>query len=168
MPVSRRSLQRTPELREYVPADFERLWQLDQRCFARDIAYSRDELAYYLRDKTAICLLATDADALLGFILGHRERRGFGHIVTLDVDEKARRSRVGSLLMQTLERRFRESGCTSMFLEVAVNNHSALAFYKKHGYNVLKTLRRYYPGDLDGLLLGKPISEKKPPRTPAV
>jgi ribosomal-protein-alanine N-acetyltransferase len=158
MPVSRHSLQRTPELREYLPADFERLWQLDQRCFVREIAYSRAELAYYLRDKTAICLLAMQADTLLGFILGHRDRRGFGHIVTLDVDEKARRSRIGSVLMQTLEARFRGFGCTSVFLEVAVNNHSALAFYKKHGYKVLKTLRQYYPGGLDGLLMGKLIS----------
>jgi ribosomal-protein-alanine N-acetyltransferase len=160
MPVNRRSLQLKPELREYVPADFERLWQLDQRCFDREIAYSRGELAYYLRDKTAICLLAIDKDALLGFILGQRDRRCFGHIVTLDIHEKARRLGVGTLLMQTIEQRFRDSGCTSMFLEVAVNNDSAIAFYNKHGYKVLKVLRRYYPGELDGLLMGKLIFDK--------
>jgi ribosomal protein S18 acetylase RimI-like enzyme len=148
-----------PELREYDPADFERLWSLDQCCFDREIAYSREELEHYLRDKTAVCLLAMDSDALLGFILGHRDRRGFGHIVTLDVDEKARRGRVGSLLMESLEQRFRDSGCKSVFLEVAVSNRPALTFYRKHRYNVLKTLRRYYPGDLDGLLMGKTLAQ---------
>ena len=157
MPVNRRSLLRMPELREYDPADFESLWTLDQRCFDREIAYSREELAHYLRDETAVCLLAMDSDALLGFIVGHRDRRGFGHIVTLDVEEKARRIGVGSLLMESLEGRFRESGCKSAFLEVAVSNRSALTFYRKHQYNVLKTLRRYYPGDLDGLLMGKKL-----------
>jgi ribosomal-protein-alanine N-acetyltransferase len=147
-----------PELREYDPADFESLWTLDQHCFDREIAYSREELAHYLRDKTAVCLLAMDSDALLGFILGHRDQRGFGHVVTLDVEEKARRIGVGSLLMDGLEARFRQSGCKSVFLEVAVSNRSALTFYRKHDYNVLKTLRRYYPGDLDGLLMGKKLA----------
>jgi ribosomal protein S18 acetylase RimI-like enzyme len=146
-----------PELREYDPADFESLWSLDQSCFDREIAYSREELAHYLRDETAVCLLAIDSGALLGFILGHHDRRGFGHVVTLDVEEKARRIGVGSLLMESLEGRFHESGCNSVFLEVAVSNRSALTFYRKHHYNVLKTLRRYYPGDLDGLLMGKKL-----------
>jgi ribosomal protein S18 acetylase RimI-like enzyme len=59
--------------------------------------------------------------------------------------------------MKGLEEKFVSAGCTSVFLEVAVDNGSALAFYKRHGYSVLKTLRRYYPGNLDGLLMGKAI-----------
>jgi ribosomal-protein-alanine N-acetyltransferase len=160
MQVSQRNSPLMPKLREYQPADFEQLWELDQRCFVADIAYSREEFAFYLRNETAICLLATESDTLLGFILGHRDRRGFGHIVTLDVDEKARRSRVGSMLIEALERRFNDSGCTAVLLEVAVNNQAALTFYIRHGYNVLKTLREYYPGGLDGLLMGKRIAAR--------
>jgi len=142
--------------------DFEQLWALDQRCFSRDIAYSRQELDYYLRHKSAICLVAWEGKQLRGFILGHPEARGFGHIITLDVDASARRSGLGSRLMSALEQRFVASGCNSSFLEVAVNNRPALAFYKKHGYTVLKTLRRYYPGKLDGLLMGKSIAMPRP------
>ena len=145
------------DLRKCTPEDFEQLWELDQRCFAPDIAYSRQELAYYVRHKSAICLTAWEEKQLKGFILGHPEARGFGHIITLDVDFSARRSGLGSTLMKALEARFASAGCRSVLLEVAVDNHSALAFYNKHGYSVLKTLRRYYPGNLDGLLMGKTI-----------
>lgn len=147
------------ELRDYVPADFEQLWALDQRCFTREIAYSREELAYYLRAPGAVCLLAGDNKGVSGFILGHRTRQGAGHIVTLDVDTAYRRVGLGSTLMQAVEERFCAAGCTSALLEVAVNNDAALKFYKKHGYSVLKTLRRYYPGGLDGLLMGKKLGK---------
>jgi ribosomal-protein-alanine N-acetyltransferase len=64
--------------------------------------------------------------------------------------------------MQALQERFRAQNCHAILLEVAVNNHAALAFYKKHGFSVLKTLRRYYPGGLDGLLMGKNIGARRP------
>jgi ribosomal-protein-alanine N-acetyltransferase len=143
------------ELREYSPDDFSRLWELDQRCFSPDIAYSRRELSHYLKNKNTVCLVAWKAEEIVGFILGHVDRRGFGHVVTLDVDPGARNTGLGSCLMTALEERLRASDCTSVFLEAAVNNRTALSFYKKHGYSVLKTLRRYYPGGLDGLLMGK-------------
>ncbi|HWY67174.1 MAG TPA: N-acetyltransferase [Terriglobales bacterium] len=145
------------ELRNCCPEDFEQLWALDQQCFSPEIAYSRQELAYYMRHKSAICLVAWEQKRLCGFILGHPEARGFGHVITLDVDSSARRAGLGSDLMKALEAKFASVGCSSVFLEVAVNNGPALAFYKKHGYSVWKTLRRYYPGQLDGLLMGKSI-----------
>jgi ribosomal-protein-alanine N-acetyltransferase len=148
-------------LRKYHPSEFEVLWDLDQRCFSPEIAYSRPELAHYLAHKRAICLVARCEDKIVGFVLAHHDRRGFGHIVTLDVDPAQRRSGLGSTLIQAIETRCRDLDLTSVFLEVAVNNRTALGFYKKHGYSVLKTLRRYYPGDLDGLLMGKKLRERR-------
>jgi ribosomal protein S18 acetylase RimI-like enzyme len=150
-----------PELRDYRPADFEQLWDLDQRCFSSDIAYSREELSYYLQNRTAICVVAWEGACPLGFILGHVVRGGVGHVVTLDVDTAGRRSGLGSTLMHSLDERFRLAGCTSSMLEVAVNNKAALAFYKKHNYSVLKVLRRYYPNGLDGFLMGKQLRQPK-------
>ena len=44
-----------------------------------------------------------------------------------------------------------------MSLEVAVDNESALKFYKKHGYSVLNVLPQYYLDSIDGLLMGKKL-----------
>jgi ribosomal protein S18 acetylase RimI-like enzyme len=147
-------------LREYRPTDFDELWALDQQCFSSEIAYSREEFAYYLASKTAVCLVASAKKQTRGFILGDYGRRGVGHVITLDVDPGARRSGLGSRLMRTLEARFAEQGCRSVLLEVAVNNRAALTFYKAHGFSVTKTLRRYYPGGLDGLVMGKKIENR--------
>ena len=112
---------------------------------------------YLYRDLNPVENLGDLADHVRGFILGHRYRGDSGHIITIDVDPTLQRSGLGSTLIQALEEQFRSAGCKSILLEVAVNNHTALTFYKKHGYSVLKTLRRYYRGDLDALLMGKAI-----------
>ena len=151
-------LSSTMQLRKYSPADFQRLWELDQKCFSSEIAYSRRELAHYLRSKMAICVVGWQKQQIVGFVVGHHDPRGFGHVVTLDVDPSARKAGIGSNLMRAIEQRFQDANCKSILLEVAVNNRPALGFYKKHGYSVLKTLPRYYPGEVDGLLMGKRIS----------
>lgn len=144
-----------PLLRDYQPADFDTLWEIDQTCFPAEIAYSRKEFAHYLRSARATCILAVEESRILGFVLSHHHETHRGHIITLDVIPSARAQGIGSMLMNGVEKRFRAAGCYSILLEVAVNNSVAMRFYKRHGFSVLKTLRRYYPGDLDGLLMGK-------------
>ena len=144
-----------PLLRDYQPADFDTLWEIDQTCFPAEIAYSRKEFSHYLRSVRATCILAVEESRILGFILGEHHPAHRGHIITLDVIPSARAQGIGSMLMNEIETRLRAAGCDSILLEVAVDNSLAMGFYKRHGFSVLKTLRRYYPGDLDGLLMGK-------------
>jgi ribosomal-protein-alanine N-acetyltransferase len=151
-----------PEIRKYRPEDFEQLWRLDQTCFSREIAYSRDELAHYLSVPRALCFVAEENGQPVGFILGHPQRGGVGHIVTLDIAPHVRRSGLGSILIQKLEASLATLGCDALMLEVAVDNRAGLSFYKKHGFSVVKTLRRYYPGGLDGLLMGKKVLTQLP------
>jgi len=46
-------------------------------------------------------------------------------------------------------------GCRSIYLETAVDNAAALAFYKRHRYDVIKTVPRYYSNGVDALVLEK-------------
>ena len=150
-------------IREARRGDFEELWRIDQLCFQAGIAYSKKELSYYMAAKNAFTLVAEIAEkegAALkpaGFLVAQKYARGMGHIVTIDVLPEARRAQVGSQLMTAAEERLKAGGCASIFLEAAVNNQPALKFYKKRGYVVLKTLPRYYNGELDGFLLGKDL-----------
>ena len=43
-------------------------------------------------------------------------------------------------------------------LETAVDNISALAFYKRHGYSVIRTWPRYYSNGVDALVLKKDLN----------
>jgi [ribosomal protein S18]-alanine N-acetyltransferase len=91
---------------------------------------------------------------IAGFIVAEVER-GAGHIITIDVVANARRHGVGSLLLGAAEMRLRGAGCRLVELETAVDNVSALSFYKRHEYMVVGTLSRYYSNGVDALVLQK-------------
>jgi [ribosomal protein S18]-alanine N-acetyltransferase len=160
-------------LRDFRREDFESLWRIDQECFAPGIAYSRSELAAYIRLQGAFTVVAesvpgrperTGTDAvpvaehspkLLGFIVAQVTRRQVGHILTIDVPSASRRLGVGSKLLATAEERLRATACPSVELETAVDNAGALTFYKRHGYSVVKTIPRYYTNGVDAFVLEK-------------
>ncbi len=168
-----KSQDREPEkpaafhLREYRSADLPRLSEIDQQCFPAGIAYDRRELGAYISRAGALTLVAEAASTgpdpgeapasarVRGFIVAHKLQRGIGHIITIDVLPPVRRSGLGSQLMTEVERRLEADGCHAVLLEVAVNNLAAIQFYKRHGYFVLKTIPRYYQGELDALLMAK-------------
>jgi ribosomal-protein-alanine N-acetyltransferase len=94
---------------------------------------------------------------LLGFIVAQVTRRKVGHILTIDVPLASRRFGVGSKLLATAEERLRVAACRSVELETAVDNAGALAFYKRHGYSVVKTIPRYYTNGVDAFVLEKEL-----------
>jgi ribosomal-protein-alanine N-acetyltransferase len=168
-------------LRDFHKADFETLWHIDQQCFAPGISYSRPELAAYIRMVGAFTLVAeaiVQADevpssragdrppgpAILGFVVGSLNLRRPGHIITIDVIPEARRSGVGSGLLNAAEERLQSAGGTQVRLETAVNNSAALAFYKRHGYAVARTIPRYYPDGLDAFVMQKDLLSEPPGR----
>ena len=80
-----------------------------------------------------------------------------GHIITIDVRPQARRRHIGSALLEGAENRLRATNCHAVRLETAVDNASAISFYKRHGYDVIKVIPHYYSNGLDALLLEKKL-----------
>jgi len=149
-------------LRNYQPKDFSRLLEIDQSCFIEGIAYSKEEMRYFLGVPTSITLVGLQDEEIMGFVIADRFRprrslRSVGKIITIDVAPAAQHSGMGTLLMSSVEGELKSVGCDYVSLEVAVDNEPALRFYKKHGYSVLKVLPRYYLDSIDGLLLGKKL-----------
>jgi ribosomal protein S18 acetylase RimI-like enzyme len=58
-------------------------------------------------------------------------------------------------LLDAAESRLRTAKCNAVRLETAVDNSSALSFYKRHGYDVIKVIPHYYSNGVDALLLEK-------------
>lgn len=152
------------EIRDHRPEDFTTLWQIDQQCFRPGIAYSRYELRTYMSRSRAFTLVAEAADAsrtaaenILGFLVGESSWRAVGHVITIDVRREFRRDRVGSRLLVAAELRLRARRCRLVRLETAVDNLGALAFYKRHGYDVVRTIPGYYSSGVDALVLEKDL-----------
>jgi ribosomal-protein-alanine N-acetyltransferase len=147
-------------IRDFTTEDFDTLWQMDQECFPPGVAYSKPELKAYMRNRGAFTLIAADAadGSIGGFIVASGGPSG--HIITIDVAKTARRSGVGSLLLQAAEKRLAARGSRYIGLETAVDNVAALSFYKRHGYSVIRTWPRYYSNGVDALVLKKPLETR--------
>ena len=147
-------------IRDFQPEDFESLWRMDQQCFPPGISYSRQELKTYMKYRGSFTLVASDDQndkEIAGFIVA--KGGSTGHIITIDVGPRTRRSGVGSLLLKGAEERLRAAGCHAVGLETAVDNIAALLFYKRHGYAVVRTWPRYYSNGVDALVLKKELRE---------
>ena len=152
-------------VRNFRPADFLPLWQIDQSCFSPEIAYSQAELKFYIQRKTSFTLVAeaeqqafseTSKSDAVGFVVADRSSR-IGHVITIDVVATVRGHGVGAALLSAAEERLKFLECDTVRLETAVDNLAALRFYKKHGYSVHKAVPRYYSNGVDALLLQKDL-----------
>ena len=159
-------------IRPFQKQDFDTLWRIDQICFDPLLAYSRPELAIYMRRPGSFTLVA-DSDqkavsqdpqpvsSIIGFIVAE-VRRSAGHIITIDVLPESRRSGVGSALLQAAEAQLRQSGAKIVDLETPVDNAGAIQFYKRKGYFVEKTVPGYYSNHLDALVMRKQLLAVSP------
>ena len=166
-------------VRQFEKTDFDTLWRIDQACFDPQLAYSRPELAFYMRRPGAFTLVASSVDnsmlgaprtvtpangkapapdsAILGFIVAEARRKA-GHIITIDVIAEMRREGVGSALLQAAEGQLLQAGAVSVALETPVNNDAAIRFYKQQGYFVEKTVAGYYSNQMDALVMAKELA----------
>lgn len=153
-------------IRQFEKADFDTLWRIDQACFEPQLAYSRPEMAFYMRRPGSFTVVAEggevrdngDAPAgILGFIVAETRRKS-GHIITIDVVAEARRTGVGSALLRAAEEQLLRAGAVAVVLETPVNNAAAIRFYKQKGYFVEKTVPRYYSNKLDALVMTKELA----------
>jgi [ribosomal protein S18]-alanine N-acetyltransferase len=150
-------------LRTYDPRDFAALFRLDQACFPAGIAYSKTTLRYFLSVRSADCLVAMEGDDIAGFVLTE-ENPPLAHVITLDIGEKFRRQGIASTLLAESERNLALRGVRHVLLETATNNDAGVAFWKRHGYGIAATIKRYYQGKLDAYEMRKilvaPTQEK--------
>lgn len=158
-------------LREFHVKDMDEMLVIDHECFVPGIAYTRAEMQSFVERKGSFGIIAEPtpealerikpanpkmpAHKIAGFVIVEIPPKGYGHVITIDTRAAYRRYGLGTLLMKASEDRVRKNDGFMMALEVAVNNAGALAFYKRHKYNVVRTLPRYYGRELDALLLTK-------------
>src|SRR6202048_1007888 len=161
LPLSRYNGGVSFRIRQFEKADFDTLWRIDQACFDPQLAYSRPELAFYMRRPGSFTLVAeaegVPGNGILGFIVAETRRKN-GHIITIDVVAEARRAGIGSALLRAAEDQLLRAGVVTVALETPVNNAAAIRFYKQKGYFVEKTVAGYYSGQMDALVMTKELA----------
>ncbi len=142
-------------VRDYCPEDFDVICGIDRRCFPPGIAYSPEDIAMTLLQPGAFIIVGDADGKIAGFLLAAAERGNRAHIITIDVLGEYRRSGLGTMLLKAAHGRLAPR---NVVLEVSVENAAAMAFYKRHGYEVVRRLKNYYLGREDAWQMQKKLS----------
>jgi len=145
-------------MRHAVAADFDTLLEIDQASFARGVAYDAAELSYFMKRAGTETVVLEEDQTIVAFVIVevHRTRRS-GSIVTLDVRESHRRKGYGAQLLNHAEHILTDFGAEAYDLQVDVTNRPAIRFYRKHGFETVRTLRNYYANGNDAYLMVKEL-----------
>jgi ribosomal-protein-alanine N-acetyltransferase len=108
-------------------------------------------------------LVVSLKDKLLGYAIvlyeqgfGHTKRLGEAHLINIAVDPANRRQGIGTDLVNKMIKRIKKTGLSRIHLEVRMNNKTAIAFYKKIGFESVSTVMGFY-GKEDALVMIKEI-----------
>lgn len=130
-----------PVFRLMEPAHIPELVRLDKEVFFDP--WSAASFAGSLEQNT--CRVLSDGKGLLGYFI-FSSVFNEAELLHIAVRKDAQGAGFGALLMQEMLRLGDEKGVSDWFLEVNEKNKSALALYRRFGFELLGRRRGYYPG----------------------
>ena len=137
----------------------DRLSEIETECF-RDEAFTKGQMLQLLKEYNCVNLVARVDGTIAGFVIGmiYVDRKAtYAHILTIDVSPAYRRRGIGRMLLQEIERIFKEKGIKTSHLEVREDNVAAMNLYRKLGYEKIGKLRNYY-GKANGIYFKKVLA----------
>ena len=137
----------------------DRLFEIENECFEEE-AFTKEQITQLLKEYNCVSLVARVGGIIAGFVIGimYVDRRALNaHILTIDVSPAYRRKGIGQLLLQEIERIFRDKGVKDSSLEVREDNVAAINLYRKLGYEKVGKLRKYY-GNANGIYFKKALA----------
>jgi len=129
-------------------ADAKMLAAMHAASFLPDECWSANVIALQLGAPNAFGF----ADSRGGMILC-RCAGDEAEVLTLAVDPMRRREGIGADLLAAALSHAADSGVARMFLEVSVENTTAIALYRRTGFETVGGRRRYYADGTDALVM---------------
>ena len=137
----------------------DRLFEIETECFKEE-AFTKEQITQLLKEYNCVSLVARVGGIIAGFVIGmmYVDRKALrAHILTIDVSPAYRRRGIGQLLLQEVERIFRDKGVKASSLEVREDNVAAINLYRKLGYVNVGRLKNYY-GNANGIYFKKALA----------
>lgn len=145
-------------VRPYVSSDLENILKIERLSFPKT-AYSSDTFSHFFKVCSKGFFLAEVDRKIAGYIIGCI-KDGKGEIISLAVDPKFRRKGIGRKLLNFILDKFGKKEISALKLHVRTKNRGAIKFYQKFGFQVLKTVKNYYPNGEDTYLMRKVLKKE--------
>lgn len=143
-------MQTTFNLRQFQPADLDKVMRINQVCLPEN--YSPDFFVDLYDRFPATFIVAEVEGKVIGYIMCRIETNLFslgngkrGHVISIAVLPEFQHQGIGKALMneglQNMQKFYRAKEC---YLEVRISNAPAIAMYKNLGFTTRRTLHGYY------------------------
>lgn len=143
----------TPVIREALPTDIEQLLAIERRVFTDPWTRSQIEFEL-LKQPVALNLVACMNEIVIGYLLSYLVVDEL-HLNNLAVDNDFQKQGVAAGLMQEMFNRLEATAVKHCYLEVAVTNSGAIAFYRRWGFDQVAIRKNYYHTGEDALVMVK-------------
>jgi ribosomal protein S18 acetylase RimI-like enzyme len=131
--------------------DFDRIIELERKCFCKYLAYTPKQLEYLITRANSTCLTETLQDILRGFIIIlYRNGSRVAGIETLNVDPLFQGGGIGTKLLNAAEKDMKYKWIKRIRLEVSIENKPAIRLYERAGFKKIKILKNYYNYEHNG------------------
>lgn len=159
-------IQKSYTLRRFGPADLEAVININRVCLPENYA------AYFFIDTfntlPEAFVVAESQGQVVGYIMCRLEH-GFsdlrklrfarkGHIISVAVMPDFRNMGMGYSLVEQVLSALSVHHADECYLEVRINNDQAINLYKKMGFEITRTIPRYYFDGFDAYVMTKPLT----------
>lgn len=156
-------IQRNYTLRQFTPADLDGVVSINRICLPENYA------SYFFMDifntLPETFIIAEAQGLIVGYIMCRMEH-GFsdlrrlrfakkGHIISVAVMPNYRNQGIASSLVEQALSGLSALDADECYLEVRINNNPAINLYKKIGFEITRTIPRYYYDGSDAHVMTK-------------
>jgi len=155
-------------LRQFESSDLEQVLHINRMCLPEN--YTGFFFLDLHRRFPETFLVAEDNGTVIGYIMCRIETglpsfkiigvTKKGHVISIAVLPQNQRQGVGRALVQEAMNAMRRYKAKECVLEVRASNTVAVNLYRKLGFEIIRTLHRYYADGEDAYLMAKKLSFK--------
>ena len=147
-----------PSIRLATPADASVIADMSRTYIEYGLGWSWREprVLHAIRDRATNVAVMTEAETVVGFGIMHY-RDATAHLALFAMLPSHRNRGLGSELVSWLEKPALIAGIERVRVEARADNDKALAFYRRLGFEPLKTVAGYYSGMVDAVQLEKKL-----------
>jgi len=135
--------------------DLNNLVDLENECFTAD-KMQRKHYRALLTKPSAKIFLAEDDHKVVGcLVVLFRKNTSRARIYSLAVSPAYRHLGIAKKLCAAIEDEAKWRNCASILLEVRPDNHAAISFYQKNGYEIFGSYTKFYEDGTDAWRMKK-------------